>query len=555
MAILNYNSVCYRLEFTDGSILTLKNSAFTGLPAGEYTAAFPNFVRTNGSVVQSQGYVETTKHDADGNEWVFHAGGGITINNLPVPRNFSDYAFMSLEYNPTTKVLSCRTQKPLYFVYDTGGVNPIPWAGAYYRGKCGSRDLGEDLAKATAAFRGGSLPNGYGFSNIVAPLNNYANNVTGFYGYNSDGIIPSMPFTLSHVDDYAIDLNDILDDFDEVIVGEEEDDDPYNDPDAGGGGDFDDGSSDDIDIPSLPTISAADTGFVTLFNPNAGQLKNLANYLWSNLFDLDTFKKLFADPMSAILGLSILPVAIPSSGSRAVSVGNISTGVTMPVASQQFLEIDCGSVTLKREKPGTYLDFSPYTRVDLYLPFIGTHPLDVDEVMGKTITVKYHVDILSGACTAFVKVGSSVLYQFIGSCAISIPINGNDWTNAINGVMNIAGSIGSMVLTGGATAPMAAGSIASTVTNNLKPSVEKSGSVSGAGGLMGVKRPYLIISRPNRNVAKNQNKYIGYPTFKTMKMRELSGYNSVMDVHLDNIPATQDEIDEIRTLLKQGVIF
>lgn len=330
-----------------------------------------------------------------------------------------------------------------------------------------------------------------------------------------------------------------------------DDRDPYNNP---GEGDFDDGDSDGIGIPSLPNISASDTGFITLYNPTAAQLKSLANYLWSDLFSVDTFKKLFSDPMQAILGLSILPIAVPSGGSRVVRVGNISTGVSLPVASQQFLEVDCGSVTLKRESPGTYLDFSPYTKVDLYLPFIGTHPLDVDEVMGKSINVTYHVDILSGACTAFVKVGESILYQFIGSCAISVPITGNDWTNAINGVMNIAGSIGSMVLTGGATAPMAAGVIASTVTNNLKPSVEKSGAVSGSGGLMGVKRPYLIINRPRRNVAKNQNEYIGYPTWKSVKIGNVRGYISVEDIHLTGIPASEAELVEIKALLKEGVI-
>lgn len=330
------------------------------------------------------------------------------------------------------------------------------------------------------------------------------------------------------------------------------DEDPYNNP---GEGSFDDGSSDSIGVPSLPSLSVADTGFITLYNPSAAGLKSLANYLWSDLFSLDTFKKLFVDPMSAILGLSILPVPIPSSGSRAVTVGNVSTGVSLPVASKQFIEVNCGSITLERQSPGTYLDFSPYTKVDIYLPFIGTHPLNVDEVMGRSINVTYHVDILSGACTAYVKVGSSVLYQFIGSCAISVPITGNDWTQAINGVMNIAGAIGSMVMTGGATAPMAAGAVASTAVNSLKPNVEKSGAVSGAGGLLAVKRPYLIINRPNRNVAKNQNKYIGYPAWKTMTLGDLDGYNSIEDVHLKNIPATETEIAEIERLLKEGVIF
>lgn len=346
-------------------------------------------------------------------------------------------------------------------------------------------------------------------------------------------------------------LNALEDDYVPPVT---KDDDPYNDPDSGEGV-YDDDTSDAVNKPSLPTLSVSDTGFITLFNPTKVQLKSLADYMWSSAFSLDTFKKIFANPISAILGLSILPIPIPTSGTRNVSVGNISTGVSMPVVSQQFIEVDCGSVTVYRQRPGTYLDFSPYTKIEIYLPFIGTHPLQVDDVMGKTINVTYHVDILSGACTAFVKCGDSILYQFIGQCAISVPITGNDWTQAINGVINIAGSIGSMVLSGGATAPMSVGSIASTATNSLKPSVEKSGSVSGAGGLLGVKYPYLIITRPNRNVAQNQNSFIGYPTFKNKKMSSLEGFNSIMSVHLDEIPATQNEIDEIESLLRKGAIF
>lgn len=398
---------------------------------------------------------------------------------------------------------------------------------------------------------------GRSFSNYVFPTLSFRLNNTTIACYRAYGLAPTTFADCLRLvgkqtqDNLSWVLNELHENYDPP---KSKDDDPYNDPESGEGS-FDDGNSDNIDNPSLPTLSVSDTGFITLFNPAKAQLKALANYMWSDAFSLTNFKKMFADPMSAILGLSILPIPVPTEGSRAVSVGNISTNVSMPVVSQQFIEVNCGSVTVARQRPGTYLDFSPYTKVDLYLPFIGTHPLNVDEVMGKTVNIKYHVDILSGACTAFVKCGSSVLYQFIGQCAISVPITGNDWTNAINGVMNIAGSIGSMVLTGGATAPMAAESIASTVTNSLKPNVEKSGSVSGAGGLLGVKRPYLIISRPNRNVAENQNSYIGYPTFKTKKMNNLDGYNSIMAVHLDGINATQQELVEIENLLKGGVIF
>lgn len=322
---------------------------------------------------------------------------------------------------------------------------------------------------------------------------------------------------------------------------------------GGGTGTFD-GTGDDIDIPGLPTLSAVDTGFITLFNPSAGQLKSLANYMWSSGFDLDTFKKIFADPMDCILGLSIVPVAVPNAGTGTVRVGNISTGVSMTRAASQYVELDCGTLNVE-EYWGAYLDYDPFTKAEIYLPYIGTHPLAVDDIMAKPVHVVYHVDILSGACTAFVKCGGSVLYEFIGQCSSSIPITGNDWTNVINGVITIAGAIGSMVATGGASAPLAAGAIASTAVNSMKSNVEKSGSMSGTGGMLAVQTPYLILTRPRQAVPTDQNQFTGYPSFITSTLGGVSGYTEVEKVHLNGISATEQEIREIETLLKTGVIM
>ena len=322
---------------------------------------------------------------------------------------------------------------------------------------------------------------------------------------------------------------------------------------GGGDGSFDI-TGDDVGIPNLPDISATSTGFITLFNPSISQLNNLCNYMWSDLFDLDTFKKIFADPMQCILGLSIVPLDVPSGGSAHVKVGNIDTGVSMTKAAKQYVEVDCGSVSIE-EYSGSYLDYDPYTEIQIYLPYVGIHPLKTDDVMNKTVTVKYHVDILSGACVAYVKCGASVLYSFVGQCSSSIPITGNDWTNVINGALSIAASIGSMVATGGATAPTQIANIASTAVNSMKPQVEKSGSMSGTGGLMAIQTPYLIITRPNLAIPEGQNRYTGYPSYINVPLGSIKGYTEVEKVHLDNIPCTESELNEIEKLLKGGVIL
>ena len=322
----------------------------------------------------------------------------------------------------------------------------------------------------------------------------------------------------------------------------------------GGGNTIFGGSSDSIDVPPLPTASASSAGFITLFNPSLGQLNNLANYMWSDLFSLDTFKKIFADPMDCILGLSIVPVKPASAGTSNVKIGNVSTDVAMNKTSSQYVAVDCGTIDVK-EYWGAYLDYAPYTQCEIYLPYVGTKQISVDDVMNKAVHVVYHVDILSGACNAYVKCGNSVLYTFVGQCSSSIPISGNDWTNVLNGAISVAGKIGLAMATGGATALMSGLGAASSIISSSKPTVERSGAMSSTGGLLGIQKPYLILTRPKQALPENQNKYTGYPSFITMSLSECSGYTEIDSVHLENMSCTDEEAQEIENLLKSGVIF
>lgn len=324
---------------------------------------------------------------------------------------------------------------------------------------------------------------------------------------------------------------------------------------TGGDGDFDN-ESDEIPIPLPPTAGAVDSGFITLYNPSMSQIQDLGSFMWSDLFDLDTFKKIFSDPMQAILGLSVVPVVPPRGSSVNVKIGNIQSGVFMPMVTSQYVQKDFGQITLN-EYWGGYLDYAPYTQVEIYLPFIGVRPLATDDVMGKTLHLVYNIDLLSGACMAFIAVNEDVLYQFIGQCSCSVPITGNDWTNVINGVLNIAGAIGTTVATGGLSAPQAAGAVtalASSVVSS-KPRVEKSGSLSGMGGMLGVFSPYLIITRPRQALPASQNAFQGYPAFITRTLGSVSGFTRVADVHLDGLTCTDAEKTEIKQLLEQGVIL
>lgn len=361
-----------------------------------------------------------------------------------------------------------------------------------------------------------------------------------------------------NMDDDLTDPNDPFDDDDDSDTG------------GGTGGDDQDnwdGDGDDIPVPDLPELSAVDTGFITLFNPTLTQLQNLASYMWGNNFDLSLFKKVVADPMDVILGLSIVPVDVPASSTAEVLVGNIGTGVYMLKASSQYVELDCGEIEI-HEKDHSYLDYSPYTKVTLILPYIGAQELSIDELNGTKIGVVYHVDVLSGACVAFVTIDGNVIHQYAGQCAVSIPITSKDFTQTIQAICQLVGAgIGAGVgiaATGGMSAPLAGAMVAGGVSSaasgamnvvNSKPTFSKTGSIAGAGGLLAVQKPYLIFERPKKCKPSNQQIYTGYPSIITRSLGSLSGFTQVREIHLDGIPCTDAERDEMLTLMREGIIL
>ena len=535
--------------------MTLYNlgSDVSQVTAGEHTFILPNCILGD-FTGRTYSY---TKYDSDGNKYVI-SNKGVVINDTI---DFTaDNRCIMLGYDPDNKTISVFSKYP-----DPASLPNIYTSDRAVTGMSYNSDVegsgydsfGAALARGEKFYEDLNI-GWYNLSNVIPNIPFYS--VNHFVGLKSDfsfiNMVPDSGGGTSW--SASLDLDDVVTDFnpEEPLIP---DTDPYN-PDGDetrpGGGNGDRSlDSDDIDIPSLPSLSAVDTGFITLYRPDLTQLRDLANYMWSSPVQVwDNVKKLWANPMDTILGLSIVPVQPTVGALKNITVADIPTGVSSYPITSQYVEVNCGSIDVK-EYWGAYLDYEPFTKAELYLPYIGTHPIAIDDIMGRTITIKYHVDVLSGACTAYVKCGSSVLYEFIGQCSSSIPINGNDWTNVINGVLSVAAAIGTMVATGGASAPAAASTIASTAVNSMKPSIEKSGSMSGTGGMLGIQKPYLIITRPRQAVPARQNQFMGYPSYITYSLGNVSGYTVVEEIHIEGIGATDDELKEIEALLKEGVIL
>lgn len=334
--------------------------------------------------------------------------------------------------------------------------------------------------------------------------------------------------------------------------------DPYEEEGGAGGeegGDGEETGDDDAGIEAGSDFpSAINTGFCRIFSPSESELRNLSNYLWSNSYDLAQVKKLFSNPMDSILGLSAVPIRLLGS-SVSFSLGGVPiTGMTLPMVSQQRYTYHMGSITIK-ERWGSYLDYDPYTKFSIFLPFIGMRELAADDIMGKTVSLVYDIDILTGMCVARLQAGTNCLYEWGGNCAIQLPINSRNWDSVFSTAVSAVGGI--MTAVTGGSAPLVAGSVASAAlqTVSMKPRIDKSSTIGGAAGWLGQMTPYIIRTTPEAFIPTDQNKFIGYPAYINVNLGAISGYNEVDSIHLENVTATGAELDEIESILKGGVIF
>lgn len=310
---------------------------------------------------------------------------------------------------------------------------------------------------------------------------------------------------------------------------------PSNNPNTGGG-----------NTPTIVVPTQQASALWAIYNPTLSQLNSLGAWLWSSNF-IDQLLKIFNDPMQAIIGLHKVYASPNISGSGNIKVGYLDSGVLSNIVGNQYTYIDCGTVSL-REYYGNILDYSPYTTVQLYLPFIGIVSLDIADVSRSSINVKYGVDVLTGACLASVSVqrdnAGGVLYQYSGNCACQYPLSSGSYMGMVTGAIGAIGSLarGNIIGTGL--------SIAGMHTN-----IEHSGGFSGNAGAMGIKKPYLIISRPQSVINDGFPSIQGYPSNYFTRLGDCSGFTQIAECHVENIPATDKELDKIKDLLKEGVII
>lgn len=339
-------------------------------------------------------------------------------------------------------------------------------------------------------------------------------------------------------------------------AGEPEPEPEGPDPSTPGGGDTPTGGPGEaVDFPDLPTTNVIQSGLVTLYNPSNQELRSLAQVLWGNDFE-QTIKKILNDPFDGIIGLALLPFSPTTAGTENCQIGNFNTKVPMHIISNQWVTLDCGSLNIT-ESWMNALDYSPNTIIEVYIPFVGFRQIKTEDVMRYPLSLKYNVDLLSGAAIAMLKCNNKVLYTYPCKLTYDVPLTGSNRAALYTGMINIAMSAIRGAAMGGALGAAGGAATSAIQTATSKQSdVDRSGAVTSNTGDLGEFTPYIVIHRPVQSMPKNFKQIKGYQSNITAVLGDCTGYTEVDYIHLDGISgATDTELAEIEQLLKNGVII
>ena len=327
-----------------------------------------------------------------------------------------------------------------------------------------------------------------------------------------------------------------------VKDGKEGSDGYTNDNDDG----YDDGKDNDEKDNDTGDVSAGIGVLTSTFKMTKERLVQLGQFLWgANIFD--KFSLVNNNPIENIISCKSIPINTDGANQEII-LGNVSTGVNGEKISNNFEKQTIGSILIN-EHYHNFLDYTPYTNVILYLPYIGFKELDTTLVMNKTIQVIYTVDAITGGCLAQVYVNNVRLYEFTGNVGIDIPITASNRAQVESGYIQ-AGV--------GATMSAIGGNVGSAVTSLLNSATSQyhyssTGNPSPMCVASTNRTCYVIIDRPNYQNLKAFNHTRGRKCYLSKTINTLHGF-TICDSNIDlsGINATQSELEELKEILSSG---
>lgn len=291
------------------------------------------------------------------------------------------------------------------------------------------------------------------------------------------------------------------------------------------------------------------TGLLTTtYSLTAEQTRILGQKIWSqSYFDV---LKIQTDPIQNVVSVKAFPFSIAGQ-SQNIKIGDVDMQCTGSKVSKNTKILTVGSVTVPKHFK-SFLDYTPFTQIEVFIPYCGIMSLDTSLVMGQTLTFDYIVDLVTGASRCRCKIGTTIIAEWDCTMGVDIPLSSTDRaTSDAKHLASIGAGIGFGAL-GGAVGAISGG--VSGVLNGIGDGYHTSRTSGGSPTVSSNDNNsiFLIINRPQPIESAGYNHTYGKMLKLYKTLSSMSGYTEVGEIDLTDIPLTQAESEELKNILRGG---
>lgn len=337
---------------------------------------------------------------------------------------------------------------------------------------------------------------------------------------------------------------------------EEEEEYPEENPDQ-------DKETDQITLPD--TVLTSTGIFNRSYVMTKAKMQALSDYLWNG--NDTTFEKIIEDLrlvgdncMNSIISCIMFPFELPKGEDmHLVRIGRHNTDViSYYLDDSKPLIFDMGECFFYA-KYKNFLDYEPYTKAWLYIPFVGLFSIPAQQFVNHYVHVTLSIDVLTGSGQAVIYAGGIPLIYKNCTIGMQIPVTGADSTYMIKNYISAAQSFLGATVSGGSGD--VAGALANTAIGTMhllaakNAPIESAGSSSPQCGLNMPNKCYFIIERPKTLIANvpDYGHLVGFACYKSGYVGEFSGFSKFIDIQISITNATDYEKELIIKLLSEGV--
>ena len=338
----------------------------------------------------------------------------------------------------------------------------------------------------------------------------------------------------------------------------DQDNNPTDTPDEDG----EDGNlKDDVDKikPKEPDATSVTLSNTHYYRLSKEDLKSFFTDLWSLDFSDIIFNQVtgvYSNLVENVISLRWFPVQLQALGeigtTDGIKLGYTTLKTACPTLQSTSPLMAGGAFDIKPVYK-SYMDYAPYTDIQVFLPFYGMLDLDTNLFMNHLLSVQYTVDIASGLITYYISRDDTIVQQVQAKCGIDIPITLSSMIDVASEISNNVVSK-SVSLASATAAGNPIGMVGSMLGNTSSPHMKYLSGISENGALYGNRKVTLFIKHPQYNRPGNYASTVGYPSYGKFKLSSLSGFTVVENPRLSMTDKMSlSEYEEIIEFLQGGI--